>query len=114
MNLKANIDQILILRQRELGLMSIIGFKKGNIVAIEMIGFFIDSIISFIVSFFITALLLEGLKIYFSFDLLTCNVKYYLIIDFILTMFIFLGITSIELKSYIRKISNRKIYREVL
>ncbi|SEF81788.1 ABC transporter permease [Lachnospira multipara] len=113
-NLKANINQNLNTRKREIALMGILNFGKKKIIAIELIGFLIDSVICFSISFVVSIILFTLLKSYFGFDIISGYGIYYFVIDLAITIILFIGISTIELKLYTQKILNRKMYREVL
>lgn len=113
-NIKESVHQILNIRKRDVGLLSLFGVENKNIFTIFMFEFLLYGVASFSLSFVSSSILFIMLKIFFSIDLISKYVLIYLFADIVIALLMFICISAIQIKLILKKIDSAKIFKEIL
>lgn len=114
LNIRSNIKQLLVTRIRDIALFDILGVEIKNITFVFLLEFVLSGAIAFILAIFITILVLLILKQFYSLDLITNFIIYYLGIDLLFTIVMVIITSYIEIKITERKLADKQVYKEVM
>lgn len=113
-NIKSSVKQMLNIRQRDIGLLSLFGVKSKEILWIFVIEFIFNGLISFLLASAVTCILFLIFKYAFLIDLITNYFYIYLITNAIIAVIMFVLIAIIQVRTSLKKINNAKIFKEIL
>ena len=113
-NIRSSVRQMLILRQRDIGLFSLFGVQNSDIVRVFVIEYVYYGVVSYVFVSVVTVLLFTIFKQLFRIDLLTNYVWIYLVSNAVLAVVIFAVIAAKQVHLILNRIDNAKIYKEIL
>ncbi|MBQ3422114.1 MAG: FtsX-like permease family protein [Romboutsia sp.] len=113
-NISSNIKQLLVLRKRDVGLLYLLGIEQKNIYKLFISEFFMNGIITFILSLAGTIIISIPLNYFFKFNLISKYILLYFSLDFLLVIGLLLILGTIQLKKLLAKLTNGTFYKEIL
>lgn len=113
-NIRSSVQQMLNLRQRDIGLLSLFGVKSKEIRSIFIIEFIFYGVLSFLLASLMTSVLFGVFTIAFSIDLISNYFMIYLITNAVIAVLMFVLIAIMQVNRSLKRINNAKIFKEIL
>ncbi len=113
-NINGNVKQILNQRQRDIGLLSLFGVDSKTIFTIFVSEYFFSGLFAFILTGGITTLLFFILKEMFNLGQFLEFMWIYIVIDFVVSILIFVFISTLQVNLSLKKLNKSKIFKDIL